>query len=115
MRPISRWAHLMSSVVAVEPRTGLDRYAQPAYGAAVAYRAHLSRKRRLVRNAAGQEVVSGQAVYLMTNADIQPTARVTLSSGDVGSTEATALQPVLVAVERRFDGAGPHHVVLYME
>lgn len=114
MRPIARWRHMMSSTVSVQERTGMDGYGKPTFGAASSYRAHLARKRQLVRDAVGQEVVSNQAVYLETTVNIQPTAKVTLSTGDVGSTESFALSPSIVAVERRFDQNGPHHVVLYL-
>lgn len=115
MRPIARWLHLMSSTVTVEARTDDDTsgYPTPQYAAGVAYRAHLSRKRRLVRTLGGEQVVSDMAVYLATSDAVEPTARLTLSTGDVGSTEATALQPAIVAVERHFDAAGPHHTVLF--
>ncbi len=114
MRSINHFLHMMSSSVQVAERSGSDGYGKPTYGSAATYRAHLSRKRRLVRNESGQEVVSGQAVYLATSANIQPTARITLSTSDVGSTEQWAVQPPIMSVERRFDGAGPHHVVLYL-
>ena len=114
MRPISRFRHLMSSTVTVAPRSGNDGYGKPTYGAAVTYRAHLSRKRNVVRGSTGQEVVSQQAVYLATADNIQPTARVTLTTGDVGSTTPDAINPLILAVERRFDGNEPHHVVLYL-
>jgi hypothetical protein len=116
MRPIARWRHMMSSVVVVEPRTGTDGDSGVGtYGSPLTYRAHLSRKVRLVRNAAGEEVNSGQAVYLDASVAVQPTDRVTLSTGDVGSTGSHQLQPAIIAVERRFDGDGPHHVVVYLE
>lgn len=115
MRAISRFRHLMSSTVLIAPRTGQGTYGAPTFGADVAYPAHLSRRRRLVRAPNGQEVVSGQALYLGTAADIQPTARVTLSTGDVGSTESHAIHPTIVSVERRFDQRGPHHVVVFLE
>jgi hypothetical protein len=116
MRPIARWRHLMSSVVTFEPRTGTDTdTGLPTYGAATTYRAHLSRKRQLVRGEAGLEVDSGQTVHLDAAPAIEPTARITLSTGDVGSTEASAIHPAIVAVERRYDQSGPHHTVVYLE
>lgn len=116
MRPITRFFHLMSSAVSVEEPTGTrDDYGAPAYGAAVSYRAHLSRRRRLVRNALGEQVVSMQALYLGTADPVGLEARLTLSTGDVGSTEDRQIHPRLIAVERRFDQKGPHHTVLYCE
>ena len=114
MRSIAAWHHMMSSTASVAPRSGMDGYGKPTYGTAVSYKAHLSRKRRLVRGANGQEVVSDQALYLATGDNIQPTGKVTLSTADIGSTEAAQISPPIVAVERRFDQYGPHHVVLYL-
>lgn len=115
MRPISRWAHLMSATVSVENRTGQDRYGQPTYGTASSYQAHLSGEQKLMRNAQGQQVVSTRSIYLNASVDIQPTARVTLSTADTGSTENYAIHPVIMAVERRFDQRGPHSVVVRLE
>lgn len=114
MRAISLFAHLMSSAVSVQARTGHDGYGKPTYGSAVSYRAHLARRPRLVRTESGEEVVSALQVYLEAEQAISPTARITLSTGDVGSTSEQALHPPLIAVTHRFDQAGPHHVVLYL-
>lgn len=106
---------MMSSTVTVAARTGVDGFNKPTYAAGVRYECHISRKKRLISNAAGEQIDSGQAIYLDTAATFQPTALVTLSTADVGSTEAYAVNPKIVSVERRFDQRGPHHVVLYME
>ena len=113
MRPISRFARLMSSSVSVAPRTTDDQFGKPSYGAATTYRAHVMRKPRLVVTATGQQIVSSQSAFLLTADDIQPTAQATLSTGDVGSTENTLIHPPIMAVERRFDQRGAHHTVLY--
>jgi hypothetical protein len=105
---------MMSSFVAVEPRTGTSgTTGLPTYGAATTYRAHIERKVRLVRNDKGQEVVSGSRAYLMSNVALEPTVRATLTTADAGSTMPHAIQPPIVAVERRFDQRGPHHTVLH--
>lgn len=114
MRPISRWTHLMSSRVGISLRTCQDGYGKPVYGTATTYRAHLARKRQIVRNQGGQDVESMQALYLATTDVIPETARVTLSTADAGSTETYALHPAIRAVERRYDQRGPHHVVVYL-
>lgn len=114
MRPISSFEHLMSSSVLVAARTSTDKYGKPTFGTAVRYTAHLSRKRRMVRSLTGQEVVSEQALYLSSADNIQPSAKVTLSTGDVGSTEAAQISPPIIAVDRRFDEAGAHSVTLYL-
>lgn len=114
MRRIARWRHLMSSTVSVAARSANDGYGAPSYGTAVSYKAHISRERKMVRTAEGQEVVSGQTVYLNGSPNVQPSALVTLSTADVGSTESWAIQPRILSVERRSDNYGPHHTVLYL-
>ena len=114
MRPVTAWSHMMSTTVRVAARTGLDGYGKPTYGTDRTYRAHIARKRTFVRNQTGEVVESGQAVYLMTGDAIQPTARLTLSTGDVGSTGATETQPNILSVERRSDQKAAHHTVLFL-
>lgn len=112
MRAISRFRHLMSSTVLVAARTTPNAYGEYGYGADVSYPAHLRGERTLVRDATGQQVVSSMAAYLGANVDVQVTSRVTLSTADVSSTEKALLQPPVLSVDRRFDGAGGHHVVV---
>lgn len=112
MRPIRGFEHLMSTSVTVAARTSEDRYGKPTYGTPVRYKAHISNTRTLVRTLTGQQVESGQAIYLSTTAAIQPSAQVTLSTADVGSTQEAAIHPTIISVERLSDKSGPHHVVL---
>lgn len=114
MKTIRLFETLMSSSVTIEDKSGDDTYGNPTYKAPVRYKAHISRQRRIVRNATGQQIVSEQAIYLNGSPSTLPTARVTLSTGDVGSTESWSIHPLIVAVERRFDQKGPHHTVLYV-
>lgn len=103
----------MSSAVQVAARSGTDAYGKPSYGTATTYRGHVARKRHLVLNANQQVVASEQSVYLSTKDQILPNAQVTLSTGDVGSTESWAIHPIITSVERLFDQHGAHHVVLH--
>lgn len=114
MRPVTSWGHMMASSVTIEPRTGQDGYGAPSFGSGTTFKAHISRKRTLVRNANGEQVESGQCVHLMTATQILPTARITLSTADAGSTMPTLTQPLILAVERRQDQAGHHHVVVFL-
>lgn len=119
MRSIQRFSHLMSSTVLVAQRTGMDGFGSPVFGPDVPYRAHIVGKQQVVRRLNGEgvseEVVSSTTVYLATTAAMRPGSRVTLSTGDAGSTEADVRQPPLLASIRRFDQSGPHHTVLYLE
>ena len=114
MRPISRYAHFMSSTVQIAPRISRDGDGVPSYGQDVAFLAHISKGVRLMPSMAGSDVVDAMQIYLNSVAAIQPTSRVTLSTSDVGSTESYDRQPRLLAIERRFDSRGPHHSVLYV-
>lgn len=104
----------MSSAVTIANPLSVDTYGKPTYGTPVSYRAHLSRKRMLVRGDNGQEIESKQQVHLDGAPAVLPSAQVTLSTADVGSTEGWAIHPSIAGIERRFDGDGPHHVVLYL-
>ena len=105
---------MMSSRVGVAPKTGDSAGGPSTYGAVTTYSAHIVRSARIVRNAAGDEVLSKQQVYLGTNVSIGEDAQVTLSAADAGSTAPHAIHPPIVAVERRFDQAGPHHTILHL-
>ena len=114
MRPLSRFAHLMSSQVQIAARTGQDAYGKPTYGAATTYAAHLFRKPRMVFTAEGQQVVSSQTLYVNTTDPILTSAQVTLSTGDIGSTQDSILHPPISVVDTRFDESGKHHVVIML-
>lgn len=85
-------------VVTVEPRASVDGYGEPTYGTAVSHRARVVGKRRLVRNDQGDEVLSTHTVYFAGQPALGAHDRITLSTGDVNSTESGARQPVLLSV-----------------
>ena len=91
---------LMTQTVTIAPFSSYDDYGAPSFGTAVSYRAAVVGETKRVVNAQGNEVPSQQAIYLMSAAAIRPEDRVTLSTGDVGSTESFAINPRIVAVER---------------
>jgi len=115
VRPISKWAHLMSSTVQVAAVSSRDGYGKPTYSdETVTYRAHINRRPMMVRNTAGEEVRADASIYLASADLIDPAAQVTLSTQDAGSTEDTAVHPLILSVERRYDQRGPHHTVLHV-
>lgn len=114
MRHIRRFRHLMASTVQIAPRASLDEYGKPTYGTAISYSAHLSRQPKMVRTPEMQDVLSTQSIYLDGHPPVLETAQVTLSTGDVGSTETVLLQPLIRSVDRRFDQGGAHHTVVYI-
>ena len=79
MRPVTAWGPMFSSTVTVQARsTALDGYGSPGYATAATYRAHISRKRTLVRDASGEQVESGMSVHVMTRDAGLPTPRTML-------------------------------------
>ena len=105
----------MGQSVSIAPFTGRDGFGAATYGAAVSYPARVVGKVRQVRDARGQEVVSSQTVYVMTDQAFTPLDKVTLSTGFVNSTEADRTTPPIVATAR-YPGADgqPHHSVLFL-
>jgi hypothetical protein len=87
----------MTQVVTWEPRTGLDEYSRPTYGAATAVRCRVVGRTKLVLDTNGQEVVSTTVVYCDGNPGISPEDRVTLPDGS---------QPVILRVESYPDETG---------
>lgn len=115
MRAITQFAHLMSSTLAIAQTSGLDTYGKPTYGADASYRAHLQQGNRLVTQSDGQQVTANVTAHLMGKIPLSPSSRITLSTGDVGSTAPWMLNPRIVAVEERYDQGGLHHTVVHMQ
>ena len=113
---LSELTSLCRQVVTVAPRTGVDGYGEPTYGAAVPYRARVVGKVRIVRDQTGKEVVFGQTVYLMAATAISPLDKLTLTTGFVNSTESARTTPPIVAAGR-FPGmdGDPHHSVVFLQ
>lgn len=109
MRAVSGWARMMRQTLTVAPRTGRDVYDKPTFGTPVSFRCRLVGRRLLVRTAENKEVVSNWTAYLMTNEVIAPDSQVTLSTGDVGSTEEFAIHPPILATGRFPDDSGGYH------
>ena len=106
------FAPLMRQRVLIAPLTSYGTYGEPAYGADVSYQCAVVGEQKMIDQPHGQEVPSEQAVYLMSAAAIRPEDRITLSTGDVGSTESFAINPKILAVERYPFLAGQFATVL---
>ncbi|MBW2561268.1 MAG: hypothetical protein JRE40_10505 [Deltaproteobacteria bacterium] len=93
-----------NQTVTIEPFTGVNVNGEPQYGAAVQYSAFVQRRTRLVRDRAGQEVVSTAQVYLDGSVDVGIQDRITLPDGS---------QPVILSIEVLPDETGStHHKVV---
>lgn len=109
----------MDDTITVEALTtalSTDGYAVRSYGAASSMKARIEQKRRLVKDAAGREIVSNTTVYVppydsstsQTTVAISASDRITLSTGYVPRT------PPIIYVERHNDDDGRHHQVVYL-
>ena len=105
---------LCRQTVKVAPRTGIDGFGEVTFGSDVAYRARVVGRRRMVRNEAGDEVLSTHTVYFAASPAIGAHDRVTLSTGDVNSTELGAVQPLILSVGKYPDDLGRSHVVAFL-
>lgn len=103
---------LLRQSVTIAPRSSIDGYGEITYGAAVTYRARVAGQRKLVRGPTGEEVLSTHRVWLSSAAVVGAQDRITLSTGDVGSTETGALQPPILEVYVYADETGRKVTVL---
>lgn len=108
------WRSMMRQTLTVAPKTGRDSAGDATYGTAVEYRCRLVGKRKQVRMPNGQEVTSHQTAYLYTDDVIDPQSKVTLSTADVGSTEAHSISPPILQTGRYPDDMGFSHSVIYL-
>lgn len=97
---VRQFRRLMHQSVLVAAASTYGQDGARSYGSDVQYQCAVIGEGKLTLGANGQQVVSRQSVYLMSNAAIRPEDRITLSTGDVGSTESYAIQPPILAVER---------------
>ena len=100
--------------VKIAARSVIDGYGVISFGTDVSYRARISGKRRIVRNDQGAEVLSTHTVYLAANPAVGAHDRITLSTGDVNSTEAGAIQPLILSVGKFPDDLGRLSTVVYL-
>lgn len=98
----------------VAARTGVDGYGQPTFGADATYRVRVSGRRRLIRNSEGDEVLSTHTLYFAATPAVGAHDRITLSTGDVNSTEAGATQPPILAVGKYPGDLGRVSLTVYL-
>lgn len=111
---VRQFAPLMRQRVAIAPNTGFDGFGQPTFGADVTYQSAVVGDMKMIRDANGQQVPSKQTIYLMSAAAIRPEDRVTLSTGDAGSTQSFAINPPILAVSRFPFVNGQFATVVYL-
>ena len=114
MRPITAFFRMLPDTVTYKVFTGRDSYGDPSYAASVSYRARVVGRQETIRGFSGLEVVAEHTVYLGAAITAEPEDQITLSTGIVGSTQATALSPPILGATRTSDRSGVHHAVLYL-
>ena len=112
---VNTFAPLMRQSVSVSPFQSYDAYGDASYGSAVAYECAVVGKSEKVLGENGQEVLSRQTVYLKSDAPLRPEDKVTLSTGDVGSTESYAINPTILSIGRFPFGGSQGCTVVYLK
>lgn len=97
---------LMPHFVTVEKRISTTEYGVPTYGTSSRYQARVERKRRMVRNAAGEEKISTVTVYFGSTPGLNPEDRITLPDGTTPVILSTESQPGAV-------GEGEYYEAVY--
>lgn len=95
---------LMPDTVTWAALTGRDQYAKPTYGSGTTFTARVVRQHKLVRDAAGDQIVSTAHAWLAGSPAISPQDKVTLSDGT---------SPPIITIERFPDESGPSHTKVY--
>jgi len=109
---INVFAPLMKNSVTIEPFASYDAYGNASYGAAVEYEGAVVGKMERVIGQDGQEVPCRQTVYLKTGVTLRPEDKITLSTGDVVSTQSYAINPTIISIGRfPFNGSSGCTVV----
>lgn len=112
---VNVFAPLMRQSVSVAPFQSYDAYGSASYGSTVEYEAAVVGKSEKVLDQHGQEVLSRQTIYLKSDAALRPEDQITLSTGDVGSTESYAINPTILSIGRFPFGGSQGCTVVYLK
>jgi len=112
---VNIFAPLMRQRVTVAPFSSYDSYGSASYGSGVVYEGAVVGKSEKIIGADGQEVLSRQTIYLKSDAALRPEDQITLSTGDVGSTESYAINPTILSIGRFPFGGSQGCTVVYLK
>ena len=112
---VNVFSPLMKQSVSLAPFQSYDGYGSASYGSDVAYECAVIGEIKRVVTVTGQEVPSRQTVYLKSNVLVRPEDRITLSTGDVGSTEGYAINPTILSVGLFPFGTNAGITVVYLK
>ena len=111
---VNVFSPLMKQSVSIAPFASYDGYGNASFGAGVEYEAAVVGDIKRVITRDGQEGPSSQTVFLKSAAMVRPEDQITLSTGDVGSTESYALNPPILKVGLFPFGANRACTVIYL-
>jgi hypothetical protein len=112
---VKAFGPLMKQSVTIEPFSSYDGYGNASFGAGVEYEGAVVGKMERIVGTDGQEVPSRQTIYLNSAVTVRPEDRITLSTGDVGSTQSYAINPEIISVGRFPMGFSPGCTVIYLK
>lgn len=99
-----KFLDMMTDTVTWAVLTSRNDFGVPTYAAGTSFEARVVRKHKLVRDAAGDQVVSTAQAWIGGTPAINPQDKVTLSDGT---------SPPIIAVERFQDEVGASHSVVF--
>lgn len=97
---VDDFADVFTDTVILRVVTSRDDFGKPTYGAGTTYNARVVRKHHVVRDSAGDEVVSTAQAWLQGTPAIEPDDQIELSDGT---------NPPIISVERYQDEVGSSH------
>lgn len=104
MSGINDWLDLMPAVVTVQSFISRNADGAPQYGSPVSYRARVSNKNQLIRDASGEQVVARGVAWLATVDPLTVYDSYTLPDGTT---------PKILAVDQTPDEKGPLFTKVY--
>lgn len=100
---MSELSALMRQVITIETPSGFAQSGEPTFNDPVTYRCQLTGKRKMTVNANGETVMSGMTAIFESGDPFDTRSRVTLATGDIGSTESHLITPAIASVHRFSD------------
>jgi len=101
---IDDFSDMVSDTAQHAPLLSRDGYGAPTYDTAVSYSGRLVREHRMVRDAAGEQVVSTAQFWFIGTPAVDPQDKVTLSDGTT---------PKIISVGRPQDEGGEAFTKVY--
>ncbi len=101
---INDFADMLNQTIILAEMASRDAYGKPNYGTPVSYKARVTYKQDLLRDAAGREVLSKGFVWIQGAPTVSPEDQLTLPDNTT---------PPIVTTEIYYDEVGAHHTKVY--